>query len=239
MKALIVDSEEIFRLSLREVVAVSASFTDIIEAGSEHEFLAKTAAHTDLSLIILHPDSLSKQGEDWVKLIRRLYPGIAIVTVANDTHVPESRWMGTLTVPRTASVNTMITTVRRAMRLPTDSTAGHYGKVKAPNLHATSSNDFSRFQENIPATTANEGVDLNRLSYRQKQILAMAADGLPNKEIAARLNIAEGTVKAHMHSIFKVLGVSNRTQAVIRYGASGKPMGPNGTPSPEYRASAI
>ena len=59
------------------------------------------------------------------------------------------------------------------------------------------------------------------LSYRQKQILSMAADGLPNKEIAARLSIAEGTVKAHMHAIFKVLGVSNRTQAVIRYGAVG------------------
>ncbi len=242
MKALIVDSEEIFRLSLKEVIAVSASFSEIIEAGSEHEFLAKTAAHTDLSLIILHPDSLSKQGEDWVKLIRRLYPGIAIVTVANETHLAGSRWMGTLTVPRTASVNNMITTVRRAMRLPSDGGAINNTVVKSPNLQSASSNDFTRFQENIAPNTAADSVDLNRLSYRQKQILAMAADGLPNKEIAARLSIAEGTVKAHMHSIFKVLGVSNRTQAVIRYGASGKSVAPDGMApanTADYQATAV
>jgi DNA-binding NarL/FixJ family response regulator len=76
-------------------------------------------------------------------------------------------------------------------------------------------------KNNLRPTAENDAsyVDLSRLSFRQKQILAMAADGLPNKEIAARLGIAEGTVKAHMHAIFKVLDVSNRTQAVIKYSA--------------------
>ena len=80
-------------------------------------------------------------------------------------------------------------------------------------------------------------IDLGRLSYRQKQILSMAADGLPNKEIAARLSIAEGTVKAHMHAIFKVLGVSNRTQAVIRYGAAGN-ASPKHAPRSEWMYAA-
>jgi len=218
MKALIVDSEELFRLSLKEVVAVAGNFSEIIEAGSEHEFLARTASHTDLSLVVLHPTSLSQEGEDWIKLVRRLYPGVVIVTITNSPHEASDRWYGSVAIARSASVSTMVSTLRRALRLPQDS----YGDVEParPQMPMTISSEFSRFQQNIGSEVLP--VDLNRLSYRQKQILAMAADGLPNKEIAARLTIAEGTVKAHMHAIFKVLGVSNRTQAVIRYGAAGQ-----------------
>ena len=219
MKALIVDGEELFRLSLKEVVAVAGNFTEIFEAGSEHEFLAKTATHTDLSLVVLHPSSLKHEGEDWVKLVRRLYPGIVIVTITNQPHEATSRWLGTITIARSTSVNMMVTSLRRALRLPQNAVAP---KPSRPQLDASLQNEFSRFQENLGSNDV--AIDLNRLSYRQKQILAMAADGLPNKEIAARLTIAEGTVKAHMHAIFKVLGVSNRTQAVIRYGAASQIM---------------
>lgn len=223
MKALIVDNEELFRLSLREVVAVAGNFSEIIEAGSEHEFLARTASHTDLSLVILHPTSLNQEGEDWIKLVRRLYPGVVIVTITNQPHDASDRWLGSVAIARSASVNTMVSTLRHALRLPQES----YGNSQParPQIPLAMSNEFARFQQNLGSEAFP--VDLNRLSYRQKQILAMAADGLPNKEIAARLTIAEGTVKAHMHAIFKVLGVSNRTQAVIRYGAAGQNIAPN------------
>jgi len=224
MKALIVDGEELFRLSLKEVVAVSGNFSEIIEAASEHEFLAKTATHTNLNLIVLHPSSLKHEGEDWVKLVRRLYPGTPVITISNEPHMAGNHWMSTITIARGASVNMMVTTMRRALRLPQDSFAKPMTPAR-PNVNRAVHSEFSRFQENLAPEEA--GVDLKRLSYRQKQILAMAADGLPNKEIAARLGIAEGTVKAHMHAIFKVLGVSNRTQAVIRYGAASQTITPN------------
>lgn len=224
MKALIVDGEELFRLSLREVVAVSGNFTEIIEAASEHEFLAKTATHTNLNLVILHPSSLKNEGEDWVKLVRRLYPGTPIITITNEPHMAGSHWMGTIAVARSASASMMVTTMRRALRLPQDNFA-KMPKPARPNIGVADESEFARFQESLNPGSTN--VDLKRLSYRQKQILAMAADGLPNKEIAARLGIAEGTVKAHMHAIFKVLGVSNRTQAVIRYGAASQDISPD------------
>ena len=224
MKALIVDGEELFRLSLREVVAVSGNFAEIIEAASEHEFLAKTATHTNLNLIVLHPSSLKNEGEDWVKLVRRLYPGTPVITITNEPHMAGSHWMGTIAVARSASASMMVTTMRRALRLPQDSFAKQ-PKPARPNVSVAADNEFSRFQESLNPDATH--VDLKRLSYRQKQILAMAADGLPNKEIAARLSIAEGTVKAHMHAIFKVLGVSNRTQAVIRYGAASQGISPD------------
>jgi DNA-binding NarL/FixJ family response regulator len=56
---------------------------------------------------------------------------------------------------------------------------------------------------------------LPALSPRQRQILLLLNQGLPNKEIALRLKVAEATVKAHIAVLFKILGVSNRTQAVM------------------------
>ena len=214
MKALIVDGEELFRLSLKEVVTVSGNFTDIIEITCEHDFLAKTAAHSDVSLVVLHPGTLRNEGSDWVKLVRRLYPAAAIVAITASDVQPDSNLEATIQVPRNASVGQMVAAIREALQLPVEACA-NYAKPKAPNLKPFLQNE-NRTGRNIPGSK-HAATALPRLSYRQKQILAMAADGLPNKEIAARLGIAEGTVKAHMHAIFKVLGVTNRTQAVIHY----------------------
>jgi DNA-binding NarL/FixJ family response regulator len=52
------------------------------------------------------------------------------------------------------------------------------------------------------------------LSERQWEILQQAIIGTPNKVIARRLEIAEGTVKAHLSKIYHVIGVKNRTEAV-------------------------
>jgi len=55
---------------------------------------------------------------------------------------------------------------------------------------------------------------LAKLSSRQKSVLKIALTGKLNKVIADELNIAEGTVKAHLSAVFKILGVKNRTEAV-------------------------
>ena len=53
------------------------------------------------------------------------------------------------------------------------------------------------------------------LSNAQVRILAELASGRLNKQIAYDLNLAEATVKSHLTSIYKKLGVSNRTQAIL------------------------
>lgn len=52
------------------------------------------------------------------------------------------------------------------------------------------------------------------LADRQMDVLKALAEGLTNKEIARRLGIAEITVKVHLQSIYRKLGVSNRTEAL-------------------------
>lgn len=53
------------------------------------------------------------------------------------------------------------------------------------------------------------------LTPREREVLALLADGLPNKLIARRLEISEKTVKAHLTSIFQRIGVTDRTQAAL------------------------
>jgi DNA-binding CsgD family transcriptional regulator len=51
---------------------------------------------------------------------------------------------------------------------------------------------------------------LSALSYRERQVTDLACDGLSNKAIANRLGLSEGTVKIHLHKIYKRLGVRSR-----------------------------
>jgi DNA-binding NarL/FixJ family response regulator len=57
---------------------------------------------------------------------------------------------------------------------------------------------------------------LEQLTPREREVLALVADGLPNREIAHELEISEHTVKFHLASVFGKLGVSSRTEAVRR-----------------------
>jgi len=53
------------------------------------------------------------------------------------------------------------------------------------------------------------------LSARELEVLAMVGEGLPNKLIARRLAISEKTVKAHLTSVYRQIGVTDRTQAAL------------------------
>jgi DNA-binding NarL/FixJ family response regulator len=53
------------------------------------------------------------------------------------------------------------------------------------------------------------------LSPREREVLRLVAEGLPNKTIARRLGISEKTVKTHLTSVFTTLGVSDRTSAAL------------------------
>jgi DNA-binding NarL/FixJ family response regulator len=69
----------------------------------------------------------------------------------------------------------------------------------------------------IPPEISNrlQGRVLSQLSSREIEVLALIAQGLSNKEIAARLELVEGTVKVHVTNILAKLHVADRTQAIL------------------------
>jgi DNA-binding NarL/FixJ family response regulator len=60
----------------------------------------------------------------------------------------------------------------------------------------------------------DEPLDRGSLTERESEVLALLAEGLANKQIAASLGISEHTVKFHVSSIYTKLNATNRTQAV-------------------------
>jgi DNA-binding NarL/FixJ family response regulator len=67
---------------------------------------------------------------------------------------------------------------------------------------------------NARQRTSGEAAVGTVLSNREREILALLADGLVNKQIAARLGISTNTVKTHLELLFDKLGVTTRAEAV-------------------------
>jgi DNA-binding NarL/FixJ family response regulator len=61
--------------------------------------------------------------------------------------------------------------------------------------------------------TKDHSANLDTLSARQREILGYVVEGLSNAEIARRLYLSESTIKQHLRAAYKLLGVSNRTEA--------------------------
>ena len=66
----------------------------------------------------------------------------------------------------------------------------------------------------VRATRGGSASTAEPLTRREAEILGMLADGLANKEIAARLGISSHTVKTHVQALFAKLGADSRAEAV-------------------------
>ena len=73
----------------------------------------------------------------------------------------------------------------------------------------------TRLLERFGQTPAAEAPSLEHLTERELEILRLIAGGLSNAEIADRLVVSETTVKSHVSSVLRKLGVRDRVQAVI------------------------
>jgi DNA-binding NarL/FixJ family response regulator len=72
----------------------------------------------------------------------------------------------------------------------------------------------SQVQESRPLSGQPDESPGGELTERESEVLALLAQGLANKQIAARLGISEHTVKFHVSAIYSKLGASSRTEAV-------------------------
>jgi len=62
-----------------------------------------------------------------------------------------------------------------------------------------------------------EGEGRGQLSHREVDVLALTARGLSNREVADELRVSVHAVKFHLASIYRKLGVANRTEAAVVY----------------------
>jgi len=82
-------------------------------------------------------------------------------------------------------------------------------KILPPSLTGSL---FSHVIENALKKGKGKLVNAVRMTKREREIIALIADGLSNKEIAQKLNIATHTVKSHVHNIMEKLALHTRLQ---------------------------
>src|SRR6202047_493343 len=77
-----------------------------------------------------------------------------------------------------------------------------------------------------------KGRERSPLSTREREIVALVAQGYKNKELAEQMFISEQTVKNHLHNIFDKLGVSDRLELALYAIHKGLHLAPDTTPAP-------
>lgn len=101
-------------------------------------------------------------------------------------------------LPRSVQVSVVAETVRRV----------HAGERPVLATQAPTPSPSASEDESAPAAKVGQ------LTPRQMEVLRLAADGLVVTEIAKRLGLAEGTVRAHIHNILAKTGTSSQIEAV-------------------------
>ena len=74
---------------------------------------------------------------------------------------------------------------------------------------------LDRFAGSLPGAPEPPAPELAELTDREREVLALLAEGLSNAELAERLFLSETTVKTHVSSILRKLGLRDRVQAVV------------------------
>lgn len=87
---------------------------------------------------------------------------------------------------------------------------------RTPSVEATHEATAKPTAKPTAKATATRGAEPgDDLSDREREVLALVAHGLANKQIATRLGITERTVKVHLGSVLRRIGVADRTSAAL------------------------
>ena len=94
---------------------------------------------------------------------------------------------------------------------------GGFRREEKEGLHGAGNRRADLQGDAMTGTPASGQASSQELTERERAIVELVAEGLDNKEIAARLYLSEGTVRNHISAILQKLDLKNRTQLVVRY----------------------
>ncbi len=208
IRLLLVDDQTLFREGLRTLLSVQPDIEIIGEAGNGEEALRLVATlRPEVVLMDLHMPILD--GVTTTRRLRESQPDcrvIILTTFDDDENVFEGLRAGAVGyMLKDAPSEKLIEAIRATARGES---------FLAPSVASKVVAEFTRLAN---TQGKRETASLPEpLSERELEILRLVVGGASNKEIAALLFIAEGTVKNHITNILGKLDVSDRTQAALK-----------------------
>ena len=200
MKLLVIDDHPIVLEGLAALLGQLSDEAIVLTAHDAKEGLSLLEDHPDLDIVLLDLVLPGLSGHLAISEFGRKRPSLPIVVLSSSedpADVKKALTLGALGyVPKSASQKTLLSAIRLVLN----------GELYVPPLVIDRPEGENDPRERKAANAA-------RLTERQIEVLALLSQGQSNKTIAARLNLAEKTVKIHISAIFRALNVVNRTQA--------------------------
>ena len=206
-RALVVEDHPI----VSDVIVASLSslgmFQNVVTTSSLQETLRVLAEDDSFALIMLDLHLSDSVGTEGMTTLRESYPDIPVVIFSGedstDTISKAFEYGVRGYIPKSSSMAIVISAIKVVLA----------GSSYIPP-HAIRMLGFEPAQPT--EVISEEPKNAVSLSPKQRAVFAELLNGVPNKIIALRLNMAEGTVKTHLHTIYQVLKVRSRAQAILK-----------------------
>lgn len=196
MRVLLVDDHLVVRSGLGAVLMVNDDFTLVGEAGNGEEAI-KMCERFQPDVVLMDLMMPVMDGVSATKVIRERWPNINVIALTSFKEkdlVEGALKAGAISyLLKTVSAEELASAIRSAAvgqsRLSPEATQVLIQGMKEPKVNYD-------------------------LTGREKEILSLMVEGLPNNEIANRLVVSQSTVKFHVSNVLSKLGVKSRTEAV-------------------------
>lgn len=199
IRVIIADDHVLVREGLRKLLELDHSIEVVTEVG-DGQGAINMARKRDVDIILMDINMPGTNGITATQVIKRELPSIKIIalTIYEDEEVVEMVKAGVSAyVLKDVAGSDLIDTIHKVMN----------GEIV---IHPRVANRLVN-----ELTRAEQDNDQVKLTKREKDVLALLVKGNSNKEMAVNMFISEKTVKNHLTSIFRKLGVKDRTQAAV------------------------
>src|SRR5215467_5369622 len=214
IRIVIADDHPIFRDGLRKLLSLEEDFRVVAEARDGKETLDVLEEHQPDILLL----DLKMPGLDGLTALQKLQNSrtktkVIVLTASEDKNqFVQAMKFGTCgIVLKQTATELLIKSIRKV----------HAGEIWLDS-HTTAAviRQFVASEEPPapvpqPASAAPRERERSPLSQREREIVALVAQGFKNKEMAEKMFISEQTVKNHLHNIFDKLGVSDRLELAL------------------------
>ena len=204
IRVLLVDDHSLFRSGIRSLLQRHVEFAVVGEAADGVEGIKRCKQYKpDVVLLDLHMPGMS--GVETLHLMQQDCPGIAIImlTVSEESEdLAQAMRAGAQGyLIKNIETDYLLRAIRRA----------HAGEIVV--AEALTGKLVAQMQSVLPIERPVSEID--KLTPREKDILACLALGESNKFIARKLDLAESTVKIHVQNVLKKLKLTSRVQAAV------------------------
>jgi DNA-binding NarL/FixJ family response regulator len=210
MRVLITDAQPVARDALSALVARSLPGVEAVKAGDLCTTLRLLNDDPAVELVFLDPALPDAHDLLALETLRWSHADIPVVVVSDRVEGGFVRAVMEAGARAYVSKRWQLERLRAAVRLVL--VGGAFAPVEA--LVRRAALGLRYIESEVAPQVGEAALRRLRLTRRQRQVLAMLAEGSPNKVICRSLGLAENTVKAHTSAIYRALNVGNRTQAL-------------------------